>query len=63
MEQLFDTLKVGSKVQSREDKYHEWQTITVTEIDGDDIVFAGEYGDVTSDRDEVNEGEYFRSAN
>ena len=60
--ELFDELKVGSQVLSREyisSVY--WDKITVTKIEGDYITFEDDDGmEIDSNRGEVNGDIYFR---
>ena len=60
--ELFDELKVGSQVLSREyisSVY--WDKITVTKIEGDYITFEDDDGmEIGSNREEVSGDIYFR---
>ena len=60
--ELFDELKVGSQVLSREHASSVyWDKITVTKIEGDNITFEDDDGmEIGSDREEVNGDKYFR---
>lgn len=61
MDTLFNTLKVGFEIENREDKNSPWLTVTVVSIDGDNVTFQNdEVGEIDTDREEVDEGVYFR---
>jgi hypothetical protein len=63
MEGFFSSLKVGDKVDGRETRGYPWKTLTVMNIDLDNITFEdADGGEVDSDRDEVNEGVFFKAA-
>jgi hypothetical protein len=62
MNRFFSTLKVGDRIKGRESKGSPWETITVVEIDEDNITFEDPDGiEISSDRDEVNENVFFKA--
>ncbi len=62
---LFDKLKIGSEVMSRESETDSrWELLRVTKIDGLDVTFEdGDGNEIYSNKEEVDEGIYFKEVN
>ena len=63
MSTFFDTLQVGDTILTRETQGSPWELAKVVMKEGNDITFENEFGEISTNREEVNELDYFRPRN